>query len=448
MTKRCIGHHRPAAGLALLLAVAGCGGSPAGLGSGEISLRFLDGPADHVAGGPIPTFRVWILNAFLRRATEIQSGSMTFDLLGPSGESLNPEFATVPLVFGQATVESSITLPPASGYTVRARFKGTTATSPPFAVVTAPDVVRATNAPAGEVGWLVDGANNIGRLQDITVKTGSAAAPVGVMNSGADTHLIATFAPDRRPELVPCSWTSGVDTFSVALQDPVSIPLTVWIVVGDFATGKTGVEQALASLNQAWRRERFGVVVSDVELMDATALSDDFGLFAIGLGAPFGPLADGVGRAAGRFNLYVVSQIREGGEDLNGFSETFGTALAVTSGGVTSFGARLLGHEFGHNFGLRDIADDLVGFAVDGNMMKSGLSTTTLTEGQTFRAHFDRFSPLRAFRTGDTFDPVTCELVEATTFCPGLDLRIWSEADPATTATPRAPRAVGPGASP
>lgn len=421
--------------LALLLIVASCG-SPGGLETDVFSLSFVDGPADHVVGGPIPPFRVWVLDAFDRRATGLQGGTLTLDQIGPDGAVEAAGFATVPLSFGQGTIVPSLTLAAGTGYSVRARYKNVTAESPPFSVVAAADVVRMTNPSAGEMGVLVDGANNIGRLQDIAYRATTSDVDVGVLNSGAVTHVVAVFAPDRRPELVPVSWTSAVDTLSIALRDPVALPVTVWVISGSFANESAQMAATLAQLDEVWRRERTGVVVGDIEFMDATQLATQFEFFAIGLGAPFGPIGDGVGRAVGRFNIYVVSEVREDGELVAGFAERSGTAIAVTSSAMAQGGTRLLGHNFGHNFGLRD-TPNVIGFEAQGNMMTEGQTSTALTEGQTFRAHFDRFSPLRSFRTADPFASVACAPVDATAQCPDLALRIWSEAEPAAALSPR-----------
>ncbi len=416
--------------VALLSVLAGCGGGSSGLETDGISLKFVDGPADHAAGGPIPTFRVWVLDVHARRLTGLAGGTLSLDLIDPGGAVRVADFATVPLSFGEGMVVPSVSLEVGTGYSVRARYDGTTGNSPPFYVVASPDVVRTTNTSAGEMGLVVDGANNIGLQQDITKRTSSSDTEVGVLNSGSFTQAVAVFAPDRRPELVPVSWTAAADILPIELRDPVSIPVTVWIVGGSFATASAQVTTALTELNEVWRRERMGVVVGDTEFMDATPLATDFELVAIGLGAPFGPLQDGVGRAASRFNIYVVSQIRVDGELVEGFSETPGTAMAVTADALASDAMWTVGHEFGHNFGLRD-TPEIEGFEIDANMMRADQKATVLTEGQTFRAHFDRSSPLRGFRDSDTFQSVSCDPTEATAHCPELAFRIWPESTPA-----------------
>ncbi len=420
--------------LAAVLVLSACAGEPAGLGAEDRGLEFVDGPADHVVGGVIPAFRIWVTDLFGRRATGLQGGTLTLDLLAPGGATQTSGFATVPLSFGEGRAAPTVSLPAAAGYSVRARFEGVTLDSPPFSVVAAPDLVRMTNVSAGEVGLIVDGANNIGRLQDSTHRTTTAEVDVGVLNSGALTHSVAVFAPDRRAELVQLGWTSAPDIVTVALRDPVLLPVTVWIVTGSFATEKAQVETALATLSQEWAKERAGVAIGDVQFRDATSLSAQFEVFVVPMGAgPFSGLAAGVGRDAGRFNVYVVLSARDATSALvGGFSEQPGTAMVVTSAAVTSSGARVFGHEFGHNFGLRD-TNNLEGFLIDGNMMTTGLNSMNLTEGQTFRAHFDRFSALRGFRTGDAFNAPSCNPLEATTDCPALELRVWAETDPAAT---------------
>lgn len=436
MTKLSTGRAGHAVPLAALLVFGACGGTPTGQASEELSLVFVDGPADHVVGGVIPPFRIWVVDLFQRRFTGLQGGTLTLDLIDPSG-AVQTGFATVSLSFGEGNVVPSLSLQAADGYSVRARFEQTTADSPPFSVVAAPDVVEMTNPSAGEAGLIVDGANNIGRLQDVTYRTTASEVDVGVLKSGSLTHAVAVFAPDRRPELVPVTWTTAADRLSIALRDPVALPVTVWVIGGTFADEKARVEAALVELEVEWGRERAGVAVGDVTVNDATHLSADFEMFAIGMGAPFGPLASGVGRAAGRFNIYIVSQVRDAaGVLVGGFGELPGTAIAVTSGALATLGARALGHELGHNLGLRD-TDTVEGFEINPNMMTTGLGSLVFTEGQTFRAHFDRSSPLRLFRTGDTFDPPLCDPVEATTTCPEVSFRIWSEIEPGLVSSSR-----------
>ncbi|MCG8467764.1 MAG: hypothetical protein MJB57_06075 [Gemmatimonadetes bacterium] len=416
-------------GLALL---TGACGAPTGLGSDELGIEFVDGPADHVAGQAIPTFRVWVVDLFQRRATSIQSGSMSIDLLDPSGAVQAADLESVAINFGQGTFSPGLSLDPADGYRVRATFESTTGTSPPFSVVAGPDRVTMGNFPNGEVGMLVDGANNIGLLPDSMHRTTAADVDVGVLNSGALTHEVAVFPPDRRLELVPMQWTSGVDVLPIALRDRVALPITVWIVGGTFADVRTQVQAALDELDDVWRRERAGVAVGDVEYMDATSMEGEFGTFAVGLGAPFGPIADEVGRTAGRFNVYVVTSVRDGTGPVDGFGEQPGTAVAVSASAIASNGTRLLGHEIGHNFGLVH-PGNRPGFEVDANMMRPDLASTFLTEGQTFRANFDRSSPLGQFRAGDTFDLRSCDPFEETSDCPELALRIWPESEPAAS---------------
>ncbi|MDH3733565.1 MAG: hypothetical protein OEU54_08515 [Gemmatimonadota bacterium] len=430
---------RPALVLAsLLVAIAACGGAspPAGLGDEAASLEYIDGPADHVGGTAIPPFTVWVLDRFGRRATGIPGGTLTLDLLGPGGDVQQTGFASVPASFGQAVVTPTTSLAPGVGYSVRGRFQGVTEDSPPFAVVAAADVIEMTNPSTGEVGLLIDGENNIGRLADITLRTTQSEVDAGVFDSRGFAQATAIFAPDRRPELIPITWTAGIDRVPVALQDRIALPVTVWVVGGTFAAEKTKVEDALAELNERWRQERAGVVMSDIQFMDATPLANPFETFAIGIGAPFQPLQDNVGRAAGRFNIYVVTTIRVNQMDVNGFAEQGGTAVAVTSVGLLTAPARVIGHELGHNFGLQD-APTGEGFAGESNMMAVGQFGTAFTEGQIFRAHFNQFSGLRGLRTGDTFGALACPPVDATTDCPELALRIWTEAETAVSSAPR-----------
>jgi hypothetical protein len=425
--------------LVALVVLAGCGGGsgPAGPGSGggSIGLRFVDGPADHVAGGPMPPFRVWVLDVHGKR-DGTQNGSLIVDLLDSDGSVRTAGLATVPVSFGQGLVTPSVSLEVGAGYAVRGRFGGLTGESPPFSVVERPDVVRLTSAPVGDVGLLVDGTNNIGPLQDYPYRTLTGEVTVGVLNGRGLSQGVAVFAPDRRPEMVPVTWTAGLDTLTVSLGDPIAIPITVWVIGGSgFATEVAKVQAGLSGLNDQWRRERAGILVGEIEFVDATDLVDGFGVFALGIGAPFGPIAAGVGRRAGRYNIYVVTDVRQDGASVDAFAELPGTAFAVTAVALASGAPRLLGHEFGHNFALQD-TPNVDGFQFDPNMMTVGQGSLSLTEGQTFRMHFDRFSSLRAFRSGDTFVSITCEAVNANTHCPWLALRIWPESEPAASTAP------------
>ncbi|MDX1578242.1 MAG: zinc-dependent metalloprotease family protein, partial [Gemmatimonadota bacterium] len=326
----------------------------------------------------------------------------------------------------------SVSLPVADGYAVRARFQDASLESPGFDVVEAPDAVRLLNPSSGQTGIVVDGVNNIVRVQDSIHITTATTTAVGVLRSETPSHDVAVFAPDRRPELVQASWTPEADTVSITLRDPISLPVTVWVIAGAFADERAKMEAALGRVSEEWRRERMGLAIGDVEFMDATPQAPDFEIFALGLGAPFANLQNGVGRASGRFNIYVVAEIRESDGLSDGFAENFGTAIAVTSEAMGAGGALVVAHEMGHNFGLRH-PGAVEGFINQANMMRPERNTFVLTEGQIFRAHFDRFTPLRSFRPGDQFPPRTCEAVDATTTCPALAFRVWSESDPAAS---------------
>jgi len=426
MLRLSTGRTGPTLAFAALLTFTGCG-APVGLGSEELSLEYVDGPADHVRGTLIPPFRVWVVDLFGRRATSLDGGTLTLDLLGPDGAVQTSGFATVPLSFGEGTVTPTSSLEAGIGYSVRGRYQNTTVDSPLFSAVEGSDVVLISNPSAGEMGVIVDGANNIGRLQDTPHRSATTAVDVGVLNSGGLTHAVAVFAPDRRPELVGTSWTAGVDTVAINLRDPIVLPVSVWVIAGDFATAKAQVELALPQVDQIWRRERAGVTVGDVTFTDATAFSTQFGFFAIGLGPAFAALQTGVGGDADRFNIYIVSGVRDGaGELVGGFGQFAGTSMAVTDSALASLGPRVLAHQFGHNFGLQDTS----GFDFSSNLMTPGVTATALTEGQTFRAHFDRFSALRSLRAPDTFPAASCPPFVESGTCPDLTYSIWSDQEP------------------
>ena len=428
-----------AVALVALPCLAACSSSPSDARVTEAAgLMFLDGPADHVVGSPLPEFRVWVLDPFDRRATGIPGGRMSFELLGPDGSVLDPSFATVNVSFGQAIVSPGVTLDAADGYAIRARFEGFTEVSPPFSVVEAPDRLVFTQSSPEEIGVLADGANNVQSLFDNVYTTTSSTLDVGVFDSGGLRQSVAVFGPDRRPELLPITWTPEVDTLVVPVRAPIELPFTVWVIAGDFSAGQASVGDALAAVEAAWRAERAGISVGDVQFVDATVHAADWSTFALQLGAPFQPIADAVGRAAGRFNLYVVEEVSIDETLVEAFAENYGTAIAVAAASVESDGVHVLGHHLGHNFGLQHVPE-VTGFLTDPNAMAEGVASTFLTEGQIFRIHFAGPSPVRALRDGDTFGDVVCEALGATTHCPALPFRIWNEGDPAPApgATPR-----------
>jgi hypothetical protein len=297
-----------------------------------------------------------------------------------------------------------------------------------LAQVPAPDsasdrVVFSNVAPGQEWGLLVDGTTFAGSFDDRVHSGVVDAVELGNLIGVGRRELIA-ITRGRALELIEdVPWTDAVgDVVEVALPEEIHIPVTVWIVEGEYEKAEADVFEELVDTDLLWQDERVGLRLGCIEIVDATAIEDveshaDFDCIER---AAF---QEAVGRRPGRVNVYWVESV----EDDPGAGETCGLGTDFIALGALSGGSWVLAHEFGHTFGWEHTDETGVG---PGNVMRQGSGRGPfVTEGQTFRAHVDSGSAINSVYGARPGRPQRwCPHDVSSPACPSVATRIWPDA--------------------
>ncbi|MEP6769949.1 MAG: hypothetical protein ABJC61_14850 [Acidobacteriota bacterium] len=223
----------------------------------------------------------------------------------------------------------------------------------------------------------------------------------------------------------PASWSAG--DVPVRFVNQLSLPVTVWIVKGPFASQKASALNALTTTDQIWWDERVGVVDSPLAINDATGNSKASTYFNFTC-TQQSALQTDIGQTAGRINIYFLDKVDRGG---GSYAQGNGNACAIGSSFVavgSSIGTDLLVHETGHDFGLTHVDDLTTDFDATNVMFSSSNSRQYFTEGQTFRAHMTPGSAINAVFNARPGQPTrNCARDTATAQCPLIKKRIWAD---------------------
>jgi hypothetical protein len=285
------------------------------------------------------------------------------------------------------------------------------------------DQLNISNGAGSEVGILLDGQDAAGAVNDRGILTTAAALGVGELSAGASNEVVG-FTSERPPRYVATPWTSGNDSFPVAFNPRIEVPVTVWIVKGPFAAQRDHAIEACIRTSAIWRDERMGVEFSTFQVIDATADPQAASHFAFPNGdvgdSVWKPLRDDIGFTAGRINIYWVDTVN--GSTTSGWSN-FGAQIAMGR----NTGDELLSHEIGHGFSLTH-TDGNANFDVTNVMASASNTRQFLTEGQLFRAHLNPTSGVNAIynaRAGELTR--ACSFADASPQCPSIFRRLWAD---------------------
>ncbi len=138
----------------------------------------------------------------------------------------------------------------------------------------AQDQVTLNNNSGNPIGLLVDGKLNGSFVNDKTYVSPASPALIGQFSrmNGNRTNEIMAFTQDRPMAIfanVP--WTTGNDNVMVPFANQISIPVTIWVVYGDFNSVSTKAANDILTASSIYSTERVGVGFSSVTFMDATA---------------------------------------------------------------------------------------------------------------------------------------------------------------------------------
>lgn len=285
------------------------------------------------------------------------------------------------------------------------------------------DVIAVSGGSGTELGLLVDGRDSGGEFNDRGYLTSSPSVAVGWLDASSSANEAVGFTNDRPPRYVQTPWTGSNDTFAVAFQPRIQIPVTVWIIRGPFADQRDHAIEACIRTSAIWRAERMGVEFSEFRVVDATGNARAADHYAFPNGdvgdSAWRPLRDDIGFASGRLNIYWVDTVN--GATSSGWSN-FGAQVVM--GRAT--GDELLAHEIGHAFSLTH-TNGVTSFDVTNIMHNASDTRAFVAEGQLFRAHMDPDSILNEVYNARPGEPTrNCGFGESA-LCPRSDRRLWAD---------------------
>lgn len=424
----------PHAAFLVSLMVAGCGDktteplmAPAGS-----HLEFAVQPHDVVDGAPfIAPLTTRVVDASglplpgtLEAVTLSASGSTTGWSLSGGTE--------VPLSLGQAVFSGVSATGAATAARLTAQWRDLQVVSEEFAIVPGPDIVTLPPAGPGEQkGFLLDGRLVGAFRNDSIFRTTATEVAVGAVRADRRNEIIS-FIPRSAPTSVTAPWTVGVDTVAVPASEEVVIPMTVRVVYGPFGEIEAKALADVQAANDLFSTQNLGIRL-EATVVDLTADPLADGYYDIPLVGPAASGIDTLGYTPGALNVYAVRSIESAqeGNIILGQAEIGGDLVLMSP---IAWGRTTFAHEIGHTLGLLH-TNGQAGFSED-NLMQAGGSTTrfALTEGQTFRAHFDRSSVLNgALHVPPHGEARSCAVSAESDFCPAESIRIFDDGVSAVT---------------
>nr|MBI3611842.1 hypothetical protein [Nitrospirota bacterium] len=319
------------------------------------------------------------------------------------------------------------------------------------------DTVHVANYAVDEVGVLADGM-----LEGTSVNSERFTAPTGTdislgnftgpPNLPAKAQVIA-FTRSRPPTLLPATdtsppiiWTPGSDTVEIKLEEEYAIQVYVWIVTQtydtpDALTGVTPLQKAIdanVTTSQIWSEERQGLRFSTYTILDATQNPQASTYSADFTCGDAKSISEAIGNVPGAVNVYYVNKVY-GMLDAAVECEYDNPLKYVIALGIQS-SSDVLAHEFGHAFSLEHIdcfsttaraaGCPIVGatyFDQTNVMHGASISRKGLTEGQTFRAIFNKTSAINTLYYTRQGLLTTCANSTVSINCPPVQKRIWED---------------------
>lgn len=292
------------------------------------------------------------------------------------------------------------------------------------------DMVTVNNS-AGEVGLLVDGQGAQNPINDLRLSqndSGITTFRVGNYTAAAapNRNEVLGFGEERAPTRLTTTWTAGDDSFNFGLEEPIPVNLTFWVIQGPLDVAEFRIMSGLTAADQIWEAERAGLVIGNVNIVDATNdpdIDDEILNSVGGNNRNWDDFSDEIGFTQDRINVYYINTVE--GNPTMGWSD-FEARIVM---GFNTTGT-LLSHELGHAFSLVHPEDGPIAgeFNAQNVMIASTNSRSWLTEGQTFRAHFDPDSVINSVYNARPGQPTeNCHPYNESPPCPWLPRRIWAD---------------------
>ena len=303
--------------------------------------------------------------------------------------------------------------------------------------LSAQDQITLNNNSGNPIGLLVDGKLGKSNANDQTYVSAISPAVIGqfsVINGNKPNEIMA-FTADRPMAIVsPVAWTTGNDNIGVTFPNKILIPVTVWVVYGDYATVQSKAANDLLTTSTIYGTERVGVDFSTVTFMDATANPLAPNYYDVTTTPQEVDMKNGIGFVSGQINLYYTRSFIVNGQQYTNIAQAIrpsagGPMVAVGSTFITNG----LAHEIGHLFELSHVHSGVATQWFDfSNVMSQNGSPNSrfLTEGQVLRMHLTSGSALNATyhaRPGQLIRDCDPTSTTSTDTCPGVQKRIWAD---------------------
>jgi len=300
----------------------------------------------------------------------------------------------------------------------------------------AQDQITLPNSPGNEIGLLVDGALSGSFVNDRTYVAPASPALISQFSApkGNKSGEVMAFTQDRPMAIRPSvPWTQGNDNIAVPFSDKILIPVTVWVVYGDYPSVNTKATSDLLTASSIYTAERLGVDFSTVTIMDATANPNaakyyDYDYYTMGA-----TIRADIGYTPGQINVYYTRSLDWGGTTLytnaGEARNENGPWVVLGSTAMTC----VLAHEMAHNMGLWHVHTGAATQWFDySNLMSTNgsLKGRMLTEGQILRMHLSSTSVLNNtyhVRPGQLVRDCDPTSTRTTDTCPGVQKRIWAD---------------------
>jgi hypothetical protein len=299
----------------------------------------------------------------------------------------------------------------------------------------AQDQVTLSNTSGNPIGLLIDGKLGGSFANDKTYVSPGSPALVGQFSSinGNKPNEIMAFTQDRPPAVfshVP--WTPGNDNIAVPFANKILIPVTIWIVYGDFNSASTKALNDVLTTSTIYGTERVGVDFSTVNIIDATtnpkaAKYYDYDYYTMAAG-----LKADIGYVPGQVNIYYVHAMNWSGILYTNSGEARQEGAPWIMLGSAAMNV-VLAHEIGHLMALAHVHSGAPTQWFDyTNMMTTSGSPSSrfITEGQVLRMHLSSNSVLNTLynaRPGLLIRDCNPTSTKATDTCPGVQKRIWAD---------------------
>ncbi len=305
----------------------------------------------------------------------------------------------------------------------------------------AQDQITLNNNSGNPIGLLVDGKFGKNIANDQTyVAPGSPAlvGPFTAVTGRNGLNEIMAFTVNRPPAVrTAVPWTSGNDDIRVPFADKIMIPITVWVVYGDYATGQARAANDVLTTSTIFRDERVGVDFSAVTYMNATTnpLAAQYYDLDGSNQATFANMARDIGFVSDQVNIYYVRGLIRNGQSQPYSLQTSrlpdGSRPMLVLGSATVPPNQTWG--FGLLFGLTSFPPGPATEYFDYTNVMSGNGSPNaryFTEGQVIRTHLNSNSVLNQVyhaRPGQLIRDCSPTSNTATDGCPAIQKRIWAD---------------------